>query len=76
MRFFIEWLGVLPYIFLGLFILFALLDYAQLFFTKAFVFANRSHAKRLSNGDSNEIKLTIENKYPFPINLEVIDEVP
>lgn len=75
-RFFIEWLGVLPYIFLGTFILFALLDYAQLFFTKAFVFAARSHAKRLSNGDQNEIKLSIENKYPFPINLEVIDEVP
>ncbi|MBS1731169.1 MAG: DUF58 domain-containing protein [Bacteroidetes bacterium] len=75
-RFFIQWLGVLPFIFLGIFILFVILDYVQLFFTKAFVFAKRSHAKRMSNGDSNEIKLSIENKYSFPIQLEVIDEVP
>lgn len=76
LRFFVEWLGILPFLFFGVFMLLVCLDYVQLFFTKGFVFAKREHAKRLSNGDQNEIRLFIENKFTFPISLEVIDEVP
>ena len=32
--------------------------------------------QKLSNGDENDIFLHLNNKYSFPINLEVIDELP
>ncbi len=76
LRFFLDWLGILPFIFLAIFGLLALWDYLLLFIGKGTVFARRHHAQRLSNGDENEIKLVIENKYPFPVSLEIIDEVP
>ena len=40
------------------------------------LFAVRSHAERLSNGDENEIRIDIENFYSFKVNVEVIDEIP
>jgi uncharacterized protein (DUF58 family) len=36
----------------------------------------RECADRFSNGDENEIKLHLSNTYPFPVTLEIIDEVP
>jgi uncharacterized protein (DUF58 family) len=36
----------------------------------------RECAERFSNGDDNEIKLHLSNTYPFPVLLEIIDEVP
>lgn len=32
--------------------------------------------QRLSNGDVNSIVLDLENRYPFPVKIEVIDELP
>lgn len=40
------------------------------------IFARRDMMEKLSNGDLNEIRITLENKYPFPVFLEVIDELP
>lgn len=38
--------------------------------------ASRRCADRFSNGDNNEVKLRVESRYPFPVHLSVIDEVP
>ena len=31
---------------------------------------------RFSNGDENEVRIRVENNYRFPVNVEVIDEIP
>ena len=36
----------------------------------------RSAPEKLSNGDENEIRILLENTYPFTITLTVIDEIP
>lgn len=38
--------------------------------------ASRLVSDRLSNGDANQIQLTVENNYPFHVHLNIIDEVP
>lgn len=40
------------------------------------IFARREVPDRLSNGDENPITMYLENQYPFPVHLEVIDEIP
>jgi uncharacterized protein (DUF58 family) len=37
---------------------------------------NRLTPEKLSNGDENEIRIFIENFYPFKAEVEVIDEIP
>ena len=38
--------------------------------------ATRQLPERFSNGDPNDVVITIENHYPFTVRLEVIDEIP
>lgn len=38
--------------------------------------ASRQCADRFSNGDDNKVNIRVENNYPRPVSLEVIDEVP
>lgn len=40
------------------------------------VFARRITGERFSNGDPNLVRIFLENKYAFPVNLGVIDELP
>ena len=40
------------------------------------IYAQRILSDRFSNGDDNEVRLRIENNYPFTVHVEVIDEVP
>ena len=40
------------------------------------VFARRVLGQRLSNGDDNDIQVVLENRYPFPVRLDVVDDVP
>lgn len=40
------------------------------------LFGRRTHADRFSNGDNNPVQINIENRYRFPVRIEVIDEVP
>ena len=58
------------------FIIFCIIDYSQLFFTKRFVNAQRITGHRFSNGDKNPIDLIIKNEFRFPVYVEVIDELP
>jgi uncharacterized protein (DUF58 family) len=38
--------------------------------------ATRTMADKLSNGDPNPILIRVENRYPFAIETEIIDEIP
>ena len=38
--------------------------------------AFRQCADRFSNGDENEVSIRVESSYPYPVSLEVIDEIP
>lgn len=58
------------------FLIFCLADYSFLFFTKKFPAARRITAGRLSNGDENKIELSIKNELPFPVHIDIIDELP
>ncbi|GAB2597936.1 DUF58 domain-containing protein [Spirosoma areae] len=40
------------------------------------IFARRDVPDRLSNGDENPLLIYLENRYPFRIDVEVIDEIP
>jgi uncharacterized protein (DUF58 family) len=58
------------------FIIFCMADYSFLFFTKKIPFAKRITAERLSNGDENKIELIVKNEFSFPVNVDIIDELP
>jgi uncharacterized protein (DUF58 family) len=53
-----------------------LLDYVVLFATREPVAVERVVSDRFSNGDDNVVRLEIRNRYPFPVRLQIIDEVP
>lgn len=38
--------------------------------------ALRKLGDKLSNGDENPVQINLENKYPFPVHFQVIDELP
>lgn len=60
---------------LALLVLALLVDVAMLYYKKA-VTAVRSCAERFSNGDDNEVRLRVESSYPFPVRVDVVDEIP
>jgi uncharacterized protein (DUF58 family) len=74
--FFIPLPEFIPVLIFSLFVVFCLIDYALLFFTKRYLFAKRLTAARFSNGDENKIELIIKNEFTFPVHVEVIDELP
>ncbi|RAJ01671.1 uncharacterized protein (DUF58 family) [Chitinophaga skermanii] len=53
-----------------------LLDFIILYLPGEAVTATRIVSDRLSNGDENEIVIDISNKYSFPTQVEIIDELP
>ena len=67
--------AIAPIVFF-VFIIFCIADYSFLFFTEKFPSAKRITAGRLSNGDENKIELIVKNEFSFPVNVEVIDELP
>lgn len=58
------WIGIVIY------------EIVNLFKLKNGLTGERHLARRLSNGDQNEIRIDINNKYPFKVALEIIDEIP
>ena len=52
-----------------------LADIALLWHKKAIV-ARRRLSTRFSNGDDNPVTIEVESSYPFPVRIEVIDELP
>ncbi len=50
-------------------------DVALLWHKKA-ITAERHLSPRFSNGDDNPVTISVESTYPFPVSVEVIDELP
>jgi len=61
---------------LALFTLACIVDFILLWHKKRVADAERYCAPRFSNGDENEVRLVIENYYPFSVHIEIIDEIP
>lgn len=51
-------------------------DSGLLFFTRGTVTAIRECRERLSNGDENEVKILLQNKFLFRVTCKVLDELP
>ena len=66
-------IATLLFVAIGILLLF---DALILFVNKKGIHSYRSTPNRLSNGDENEIKIILENRYAFRINCEIIDEIP
>lgn len=47
-----------------------------MFFNSNKIVAHRILPDKFSNGDNNQVEISVENKYPFIIYLTIIDEVP
>ncbi len=75
-RFFFEWIGDIPYLALLILIILMVYEYILLFSRSKGIFAIRTTAERLSNGDENEITINVENFYPYSVDLEIVDEIP
>jgi uncharacterized protein (DUF58 family) len=60
----------------GLFVLFILYEVISLYRLKDGINAERKMPEKLSNGDLNDIAITIASDYPFAVRLHIIDEVP
>jgi uncharacterized protein (DUF58 family) len=73
--FFIPWLGRMPHLAMGVLMLLLALDYLLVFLRNG-ISASRKTPERLSNGDQNQLQVLTENRYPFPVVLEVMDELP
>src|SRR6476620_11230803 len=61
------------------FLLLAIAFTADLFFLFAFnrkPVIEREIPERLSNGDDNPVHIQLQNRYPFAVKAEVIDELP
>lgn len=53
-----------------------LLDYVVLFTRRDPVSVDRRMADHMSNGDENAVYLDVTSRYPFPVSLRIIDELP
>lgn len=51
-------------------------DAVLLFGFGAKIEAGREVADKLSNGEENPVKIGVESKYPFRVNLRIVDEIP
>lgn len=70
-----NWFSVTKLLLLGLIAL-LFLDILLLFLVNKGIEANRILPEKLSNGDPNQVQLTINNYYTFPIYAKIIDELP
>jgi len=52
------------------------LDLAALYRTKQGISAYRTCQDRFSNGDDNDVSITVHSSYTFPVQILIIDELP
>ncbi|MBL7784617.1 MAG: DUF58 domain-containing protein [Chitinophagales bacterium] len=57
-------------------VLLIFVDMLLLFRWQKGITANRRTTERLSNGDANTVTIDVENRYPFDIAINIIDELP
>ncbi|MDR2231650.1 MAG: DUF58 domain-containing protein [Tannerella sp.] len=59
-----------------LLLLLCIFDYWRLWRMQGGVTASRTCSARFSNGDENPVRIEVENRYLYSVNLQVIDEIP
>ena len=59
-----------------IFVALVMVDLFLLYRQRNGVDASRLCAERFSNGDDNEVVIRIDSAYPFPVTVNVIDEIP
>lgn len=67
---------ILPKILFYLFVAVVVTELVLLYRTRKGLHGYRFTPERLSNGDENEIRVYLQNFYPYNIGVEVIDEIP
>lgn len=67
---------IIPKILFVVLLAFAATDLLLLFRIANGITGYRFTPEKLSNGDENEIRIHLENTYPFTVTLNVIDEIP
>ena len=70
-----ESLFLMGQLILLVFILALISECWMLYRTKG-ITATRRQAERFSNGDDNLVRIRVESRYPFAVQLRVIDEIP
>jgi len=76
LSYFIPSLFIVAQLSIFVLILLFILDFLIVFSGKNKIEATRILPDKFSNGDKNNIKLSISNNYPISIYLEIIDEIP
>ncbi|MFT4032753.1 MAG: DUF58 domain-containing protein [Siphonobacter sp.] len=76
LTFMVPWLFGLVRIFFFVTLLVTVTDCVLLFASPNPFFTRRETADRFSNGDDNPVSIFLENRYGFPVQLEIIDEIP
>ncbi|GAA4805246.1 DUF58 domain-containing protein [Olivibacter ginsenosidimutans] len=77
LSYFFPWLGFIPTIVAISVVLLFFTDILLLFASpKGKVESSRICPSKLSNSDENDIVLILQNHYPFPVKLGIIDEIP
>ncbi|GHV27669.1 hypothetical protein FACS1894176_09780 [Bacteroidia bacterium] len=67
----------LAQVLLLLLIVLCVYDIFLLFFLKKnAIRCTRECDERFSNGDDNKVRLHLFNRYPFPVSLQIVDEIP
>jgi len=69
-------LVIIPKIFFLVVLAVTLADAILLFRVRKGLHGYRFTPEKLSNGDENEIRIYVENFYPFKIDVNVVDEIP
>ncbi len=67
---------IIPKILFAIAFAVAMTDLLLLYRTRKGINGHRFAPEKLSNGDENEIRLYLENFYPFTATINIIDEVP
>lgn len=74
--YFVPGIGALAEILFAGFVIVFVIDLALLYSKKEPFSGQRISPKRLSNGDENTIRLSLQSHYTFRVKTEIIDEIP
>lgn len=74
--FFFPWFLMIAHLMLFSLAFLTLVDFFLLYHSKKAVSGQRMTQERLSSFDQNTISIRLENHYNFPIDYEVLDELP
>ncbi len=76
MAFMISFLMSVAQILLSAFVVFFFIDILSLYTGKKGIEIERNYPEKLSNGDENDLSISIKNGYPFKVLVKVLEEIP